>query len=218
MDLGVTDKVRPLIAAVRAMVRDEIMPLEAEYDGRGRARRRPVQADQADGRDPRIPESQGARQRPVELLAHRLRQGLRPHHRRIRLSRRRDGLVAARLRGLQLLRARHRQHGSDRALRLARAEGALAARSSRRARALGLSDDRARRRLVGCDQHRHGRAARRRRMGAQRREMVVVRGRRSALLALHHHDADRPGRRPARPSFDAARAGRDARGSRSCAR
>ena len=32
MDLGVTDKVRPLIAAVRAMVRDEIMPLEADYE------------------------------------------------------------------------------------------------------------------------------------------------------------------------------------------
>ncbi len=32
MDLGVTDKVRPLIAAVRAMVRDEIMPIEEEYE------------------------------------------------------------------------------------------------------------------------------------------------------------------------------------------
>ena len=32
MDLGATDKVRPLIAAVRAMVRDEIMPLEEEYE------------------------------------------------------------------------------------------------------------------------------------------------------------------------------------------
>jgi acyl-CoA dehydrogenase len=32
MDLGITDKVRPLIGAVRAMVRDEIMPLEEEYD------------------------------------------------------------------------------------------------------------------------------------------------------------------------------------------
>jgi len=32
MDLGITDKVRPLIAAVRAMVRDEIVPLEEEYD------------------------------------------------------------------------------------------------------------------------------------------------------------------------------------------
>ena len=32
MDLGVTEKVRPLIAAVRAMVRDEIMPMEHEYE------------------------------------------------------------------------------------------------------------------------------------------------------------------------------------------
>src|SRR3954447_176686 len=32
MDLGVTDKVRPLIAAVRAMVRDEIMSIEPEYE------------------------------------------------------------------------------------------------------------------------------------------------------------------------------------------
>jgi acyl-CoA dehydrogenase len=32
MNLGVTEKVRPLIAAVRAMVRDEIMPIEDEYE------------------------------------------------------------------------------------------------------------------------------------------------------------------------------------------
>jgi len=32
MDLGMTEKVRPLVAAVRAMVRDEIMPLEEEYE------------------------------------------------------------------------------------------------------------------------------------------------------------------------------------------
>ena len=32
MDLGATDKVRPLIAAVRAMVRDEIIPVEHEYE------------------------------------------------------------------------------------------------------------------------------------------------------------------------------------------
>ena len=32
MDLGISDKVRPLIGAVRAMVRDEIMPLEEEYE------------------------------------------------------------------------------------------------------------------------------------------------------------------------------------------
>jgi len=32
MELGMTEKVRPLVAAVRAMVRDEIMPLEEEYE------------------------------------------------------------------------------------------------------------------------------------------------------------------------------------------
>jgi acyl-CoA dehydrogenase len=32
MDLGATDKVRPLAAAVRAMVRDQIMPIEEEYE------------------------------------------------------------------------------------------------------------------------------------------------------------------------------------------
>jgi len=31
MDLSATDKVRPLVSAVRAMVRDQIMPMEEEY-------------------------------------------------------------------------------------------------------------------------------------------------------------------------------------------
>ena len=32
MDLGMTPKVKPLVEKVRAMVRDEIMPLEEEYE------------------------------------------------------------------------------------------------------------------------------------------------------------------------------------------
>src|SRR5579862_7077948 len=32
VNLGATDKVRPLVEAVRRMVRDEIMPLEGEYE------------------------------------------------------------------------------------------------------------------------------------------------------------------------------------------
>jgi acyl-CoA dehydrogenase len=31
MDLGMTERVRPLVEAVRRMVRDEIAPLDAEY-------------------------------------------------------------------------------------------------------------------------------------------------------------------------------------------
>ena len=33
MDLGITDKVRPLIKAVREMVNDEIAPMETEFQG-----------------------------------------------------------------------------------------------------------------------------------------------------------------------------------------
>ena len=33
MDLGMTPKVKPLVEKVRAMVREDIMPLEAEYEG-----------------------------------------------------------------------------------------------------------------------------------------------------------------------------------------
>ncbi len=45
MNLGMTEKVRPLVAAVRAMVRDDIMPLEEEYEaevGRGGDRFQPT--------------------------------------------------------------------------------------------------------------------------------------------------------------------------------
>ena len=32
MDLGATDKVRPLVLAARAMVRDRVMPVDEEYE------------------------------------------------------------------------------------------------------------------------------------------------------------------------------------------
>ena len=70
MDLGMTPKVKPLVEKVRAMVREEIMPLEEEYEaevGKGG----PLGLHQAAGGDPRRPQGQGARARPVELLADR---------------------------------------------------------------------------------------------------------------------------------------------------
>jgi acyl-CoA dehydrogenase len=45
VNLGMTDKVRPLVAAVRAMVRDEVTPIEEEYEaevGRGGDRFQPT--------------------------------------------------------------------------------------------------------------------------------------------------------------------------------
>ena len=95
MDLGMTPKVKPLVEKVRAMVREEIMPLEQEYEaevGKG-GNRWAYTKRQEEIREGLKAKAQ--RTRPVELLADRLRQGLRPDHRRIRLSRRGDGLVAA---------------------------------------------------------------------------------------------------------------------------
>ena len=62
----------------------------------------------------------------VEPLPSRARMGCRLEQSGIRPARRDHGPLAHRIRGLQLLRPRHRQHGGARALRHARAAGALA--------------------------------------------------------------------------------------------
>ncbi len=218
MDLGVTDKVRPLIAAVRAMVRDEIMPIEEEYEaeiGRDGDRFKPtarmieiLEELKAKARGQGLwnfwltGSDKGYGLTTVEYAYLAEEMGWSP------LASEVFNCSAPDTGNMEVIE-RFGNRG---------AEGALAARSSRRPRPLRLSHDRARRRLVGRHQHRHGRAARRRRMGAERREMVVVGRGRSALLALYHHDADRPRRRAACAPLDVGRAGRNARESRSCGR
>ena len=63
--------------------------------------------------------------------------------------------------GLQLLGARHRQHGDARPLRDAGAAGTVAEAAARRRDPFGFRDDRAGGRLVGRDQHRGADRARR---------------------------------------------------------
>ena len=53
--------------------------------GRDRQERQPLGVHQATGGDPRGPQGQGARARPVELLADQEQGWLRAHHRRVRL-------------------------------------------------------------------------------------------------------------------------------------
>ena len=175
MALGMTERLKPIHERVARMVRDEIMPLDEEFLAEvGKDGDRWVYTERQT-RDPRRAEGQGPRARPVEFLADRVRARLRADHGRICLSRRGDGQGASRRRDLQLLGARHRQHGGAGALRLGRAQAAMAGAAARGKDPLGLSDDRAGRRLVGRHQHRHALRARRRRLCAQRREMVGVR-------------------------------------------
>ncbi len=95
--------------------------------------------------------------------------------------------LAHRLRGVQLLGARHRQHGGAAPVRHAGAEGSLAAAAARRRDPLRVRDDRARRRQLGRDQHRDADRARRRRVRAQRPQVVDLGG---AAPPLPDHDRD----------------------------
>ena len=85
-------------------------------------------------------EGRGEAPRPVEPVPSRSRMGAGPVERRVRAARRDHGSQHHRERGLQLLRARHRQHGGAHPLRHARAAGHVAApvargpRSARRSR------------------------------------------------------------------------------------
>ena len=63
MDLGVTDKVKPLIAAVRDIVRNEVIPVEEEFEaeiGKGGNR---FEYDAAHAGNSRRAEGQGAKRR-----------------------------------------------------------------------------------------------------------------------------------------------------------
>ena len=100
--------------------------------------------------------------------------------------------------GLQLLGARHRQHGGAAPVRHPRAEGALAAPAARRRDPLRLRDDRAGRGLLGRHQHRAAHRARRRRLRAQRPQVVDDRRHAPELQDPDRDGQDRP--RRARPT------------------
>ena len=145
-------------------------------------------------------QGQGQEVRPVELLPAAFRDRPRAHQPRLRLHRRRARQVSARLGVAQLLGARHRQHGGAGAGRHARAEEEVAEAAAQRRDPLGLCHDRAGRRLVRRQEHRHPRRARRRRVGDQRREVLHLRRRRPALQDHDRHGQDQPRRLAAVPA------------------
>ena len=136
---------------------------------------------------------------------------------RLRAARGDPRALAHRLGGLQLLGARHRQHGGAPPVRHARAEGPLADAAARGRDPLGVRDDRARRRQLRRDQHRAAHRARRRRLRAQRAQVVDLE-RAAPPLPDHDRDGQDPARR-ARPQAAEhdPRAARHARRDASCA-
>ena len=125
-----------------------------------------------------------------------------------------DGPQPRRADGLQLLGARHRQHGDPGRARHGRAAGALAPAAARGRDPLLLLDDRAGDRRLRPDRPGRARRARRRRVGHQRPQVVHVglqrrrgrdrdgrdRPRRAAAQAREHDPrADRHARLRGRP-------------------
>ena len=155
-NLAMSKEAQPLFDAVKAFIEENVEPITEEFFrlGEGRAERwsygaGPARAARAAPRP---------RPRPTGLWNFFLpdaETGRGPHQPRLRLHRRRARQEPAGVGVPQLLGARHRQHGGARAGRHARAEEAVAGAAAQRRDPLGLRHDRAGRRLVRRQEHRH---------------------------------------------------------------
>ena len=167
-----------------AFVRDEVEPLDLIWP---HLQFTPLDRDQAQGRRP----AQGAGA-PEGLVgnasrARARRSGLRPAE--AGAAQRDPRPVAVGADHLRLPGPRHRQRRDHRALRHARAEGALPASTARRRAVLQLLDDRTagrRRPHAVHDQ----RCARRRRLGDQRLEVLLLQ--RQYRVVPDRHGGDQP--------------------------
>ncbi len=144
------------------------------------------------GADPGGIEGEGEGGRAVEPVPAGKRAWRRADQSRIRALVRDHGPHQLGARGVQLLGARHRQHGDDRALRHRRAEARVAGAAAGGRDPLGLRHDRAQGRVLRRHQHRDQHQARRRRLRHQRPEVVDLRHRRPALQAADRDGQDRP--------------------------
>ena len=158
-DLRMSEGARPLFDKVKSLHPERcrsdhgrVLPARREPRGALVVGARPARAA-------RRREGEGQGERALELLPARRRDRRGPLEPRLRLHRGRARQEPPRLRVPELLRARHRQHGSARARRHAGAEEAVARAAARRRDPLRLRDDRAGRRVVRRQEHRVPRAA-----------------------------------------------------------
>ena len=177
------------------------LPRRSALRGRDRGQHQGRQALDA-ARGDRVAEGQGTRGTPVEPVPARKPARRGPEQPGVRAAGRDHGPRALVARSVQLLRARHRQHGSAGALRHGRAEEAVARAPAGRKDPQRLRDDRAGGGLVGRHQHRIAHRAPGRRLRHQRAQVVDLRRGRPALRDLHLHGQDRPRGAQAQPAVD----------------
>ena len=197
LDFDLTERQASFRNRVRDFMDAEVRPRVEDYHQRAENRR-----SLEDDRGHRGAETQGPRRRPVEPVhaARRRAPACRrklpvrrraTHQPRICAVRGGDGADSLVRRGVQLLRARHRQHGGAPPLRHARAEGRVAQSADAGRNPLRLPDDRAGRCLVRRDQHPVRDPPRRQRIRRQRQEVVVVGRGRPALQSRDPDGQDR---------------------------
>ncbi len=211
MDFTHSEKVRELQARVQEFMEAHVYPAEAAHAAE-------VQENRSRG-NPWIPTAaiegaQAAREGAgtLEPLAAAVRVRRGSHEPGVRATLRDHGPIGDRPRGLQLLGARHGQHGGAGSLRHGGAEAHVARAAPRRDDPLGVRDDRAGGRLVGCHQHRVAHRAPRRRVRAQRPEVVDLGRGRSALRDPDLHGQERRRARGSPPTaVDDTRAARHRR-------
>ena len=128
----------------------------------------------------------------------------RTHQLGIRPAGRDYGAGAVVARGVQLQRARHGQYGGIGQIRHARAARPVARAVDAGRNPLGIFDDRTRRGLFRCHQHRNGHQARRRRVRHQWPQVVVVGSHESALQNCDCDGQNQPrvaAPQPTKPNF-----------------
>ena len=154
LNLSMSEHAVPLYEAVKAFIENEVEPITEEYYrlGEGRAEHWGYGEGQLELLDSVKAKAKANGLWNFFLPERRDRRGaVEP---RLRVHRPGARQEPARVGVPQLQRPGHRQHGGARAGRHRGAEGAVARAAARRRDPLGVRDDRARRRLVGRQEHR----------------------------------------------------------------